>query len=183
MLKSIWPDCYRLVEELPCSFLPPALIVAQFSALILANAPDRRQKDKPPAFPDLPTFRRLVHGKDDECKEFLNALKDILNKGHAKRLIEAAQSIMLYCGSRERPFRLLPAQAAQLARSRSRVFLLFLSWLDSRLDEQGSWVGLDEEAHRRVLGLITALSWFGWYRKIALPASGPSATVCMNQEC
>ena len=72
---------------------------------------------------------------------------------------------MMYSRSGERPFRLLPAQAAQLARRSRRVFFLFLSWIKSRPDLEDPWVGLDEAAHRRVLGVITALSWFGWHEE------------------
>ena len=76
LLKSEWPDCHELVEELRHSFLSPALMVAQFSSLILADVTGG--EEKPPAFPDLRTFRRLVHRRVRECENFLDGLKTFL---------------------------------------------------------------------------------------------------------
>jgi hypothetical protein len=165
LLKSEWPDCHQLVEELPHAFLPPALMVAQFSSLILADAADTERSRKPPAFPDLRTFRRLVHRRVRECEDFLDRFKRFLDSRRGMEVIKAAGRIMLYDETGERPFRLLPAQGAQLARRSRRTFFLFLSWINSRPNLQDPWLGLDEAAHRRVLGVITALSWFGWYEE------------------
>jgi len=68
---------------------------------------------------------------------------------------------MMLDGCNKRQFRLLPAQGAQLAQHSRRVFFLFLAWITSRPDLEDPWLGLDEIAHRRLLGALTALSWFG----------------------
>jgi hypothetical protein len=40
LLKSVWPECHDLIliEDLPNSFLPPALMVSQFTALLMARS-------------------------------------------------------------------------------------------------------------------------------------------------
>lgn len=167
LLKSVWPKCHDLVEGLPYNFLPPAPIVVELATVILARTRTKEKRGAPP-MPDLAGFRRLVHGDNDEFKSFPQSFEVFISSDEPQKIISAAARILLLRRGEprdERTFRLLPAQAVQLANRSRRVFLLFLSWIDSRLEVGGDWLGLDEEAHRRLLGLVTAISWFSQYEE------------------
>lgn len=174
LLKSIVPKCHTLIDELPHTFLPPAQMVAQFITLLMARADQEAEKgnageentrgEKPPRFPDLPGFRRLVGNKNELYKDILDRVEEFIDSDTPARLIRSARHVLVLDDA-NRSFRLLPAHAAQLAQSNRRVFFLFLSWVDSRLDQQAPWLGLDEEAHRRLIGVITTLSWFAQYEE------------------
>lgn len=139
--------------------MPPARMVLLLSTLVLG-----REKDTPPAFPDVSRFRRLVQGRDERNLNFGDELKSFLSEGEAKQIVDAAYRLLVINGDTERQFRLFPLQAARIAQNDGHAFLLLLAWIRSRKKYNEPWCGLDEEQHRRLIGTMCVLSWFPYKR-------------------
>ena len=164
ILKSVMPECREGIEDLSRRFMLPARMVLLLSTLTLANLASRRHDSVPPAFPDVNRFRRLVQGADTAMPDFRERLRDLLITGNAKLIIEATYRLLVINPNMrsERPYRLLPLQAARIAQNHEHAFLLLLIWVQSRLSRHAgdAYLGLDEEEHRRIIGLICTLGWF-----------------------
>ena len=162
ILKSVMPECREGIENLSREFMPPPRMVLLLSTFVLAQSSDRTDDSSPPAFPDVTRFRRLVQGADPAMPEFRKALKAMLEDGTAKTIIDQAHRLLVIDSNRpdERPFRLLPLQAARIAQRNEHAFLLLLIWISSRTEEKLEWCGLDEAEHRRLVGLMCVLTWF-----------------------
>lgn len=118
-----------------------------------------------------------MNRSNDRYKDFPDRFKNFIFSHEHERLVNAARRILILDNENgQRSFRLLPAQGAQLAQRTRRVFFIFLSWVDSRLDQQAPWLGLDEEAHRRLIGVITAISWFKQYEEDCIALLWPHRT-------
>jgi hypothetical protein len=66
MLKSVCPEVQDIAERLGGRWMSPAKLVTMLSRLVLA-----RGAPEPPGEPDLARFRRLIHGQDEKCSDFL----------------------------------------------------------------------------------------------------------------
>ena len=150
--------------------MPPAKLVTLLSRLALS-----RGAAEPPGEPDLKRFRRLVHGQDEQCPDFMETIRDYLglNKdgeaiknpagklgGRARQLIDEAVRL-LGSGSWGLPAVSI-ANVAVGAKTNSSFFLL-LACLDSLTDATvpGETIAaLDEENQRLLVGAITTLAWF-----------------------
>ena len=156
ILKSVMPECREGIEELSRKFMPPPRMVLLLSTLTLAEHPSRREGDSPPAFPDVARFRRLVQGADPGVPKFRETLRNMLQCGDATAVVDAASRLLVINPDTpdERPFRLLPLQAARIAQNDEQAFLLLFMWIRSRPDLNDRWLGLDEAGHRRLVGLM-----------------------------
>lgn len=165
VLKSVMPECRGGIEDISRQFMPPARMVLLLSTLTLTNLAEQGGGTAPPAFPDINRFRRLVQGADTAAPDFRGRLQTFLTDGRAHRTIEAAHRLLVIdpLRSEERPWRLLPLQAARIAQNHEQAFLLLLVWVQSRLflNSEDKWLGLDEAGHRRLVGLMCVLGWFG----------------------
>ena len=162
ILKSVMPECREGIEELSRKFMPPSRMVLLLSTWTLAKLSSGKGEDSPPAFPDVNRFRRLVQGADPGVPNFRETLRTMLQGNEAKAVVEAAYRLLVIDPSRpdERPFRLLPLQAARIAQNDEQAFLLLFMWIRSRPMNGDPWLGLDEAEHRRLVGLMCVLSWF-----------------------
>jgi hypothetical protein len=162
ILKTIMPECRDGIEALSRNFMPPPRMVLLLSTLTLAVYSSAKDSHTPPAFPDVTRFRRLVQGLDPAYRTFRDDLRAMLQNGEAEAIVKAAYRLLVVDPNKpnERSFRLLPLQAARIAQNNEQAFLLLFSWINSRKDREEAWLGLDEEAHRRILGSMCALSWF-----------------------
>ena len=162
ILKSVMPECREGIEELSRKFMPPPRMVLLLSTLTLAKLSSRQGEDSAPAFPDVNRFRRLVHGADPGVRNFRETLRTMLQGDEAKGVVEAAYRLLVIDPNKpdERPFRLLPLQAARIAQNDEQAFLLLFMWIRSRPNQSDTWLGLDEAEHRRLVGLMCVLSWF-----------------------
>jgi hypothetical protein len=157
ILKSIWPDAQRFVEELSTRFMMPSRLVMLLSRLILARTDAGRERA--PAPPDVGRFRRLIHGRDSQCPDFCTRLKDSLAKGEVEKLFNTARQLLV--GTGEVQYLLPPILASDMARTTPpEAFFIFLVWLD-RMQQVGlNPLTISVRAHKRMLGALTALSWF-----------------------
>ena len=161
-LKSVWPECVKLVDSLSTKLMPPARLVQIVSRLVLTNLQrGQTPQREAPGIPDLGRFRRLIAGEDsdDPDRKFLRQLKLYIEGGRAKRLFDQAKKLLIMEKVDPNEFRLPPLLAAELAssKSQSHAFYLFLVWLDEQDAED---IELDEETHRRLIGTLTVLNWF-----------------------
>jgi len=159
ILKSIWPDAQRFVESLSTAFMTPSRLVMLLSRLILARTGTGRER--PPASPDVGRFRRLIHGRDPQCPDFHNCIKDSLMKGEAKALFNTARELLM--GTPENVHhRLPPVLPTELAHRSPEAFFLLLVWLDRMKQVGCDPIRLDTQEQQRLLGAITALGWFAY---------------------
>jgi len=156
--KSILRDTVDLVESAGQNFLQPSRLLSLATRVVQADlqregTSRRRQTD--PDVMSLPTkvrvkdFRRLLHERrtrfKDRLRRFITTLRD-------DNIFKRAQDILV--GKAE--FQLPAALAADLARRAPEIIFILVYRL-----HLGDDISNGSEDHRKVLGFITALSWFG----------------------
>lgn len=154
ILKSIWPDAGPFIEGMDVRLAQPSRIVILASRLVLAEQPDFQ--DKVPAAPDVTRFRRLIHGTEDECKRFREKLLRFFQKGEAASVFRGAQALLTHNGACDLP----PVLAADVAKHSPEVMFLLLRWLRKMQGEHLEASRLRGDTVRRIVGAVTALSWF-----------------------
>jgi hypothetical protein len=157
ILKSIWPDAQRFVENLSTAFMTPSRLVMLLSRLMLTRTDTGREK--PPAPPDVGRFRRLIHGRDSQCPDFRDRLKDSLLKAEAEALLRKARNLLVGRTGTVQD-QLPPVLAAELAHYSPESFFMLLVWLDRMTQVGRDPLSLDALEQKQLLGAITALGWF-----------------------
>lgn len=151
VLKAIWPEAPKVINRLANRLATPSRLVMLIARLVLA---EDAKGGNPPPTPDVRRFRRLVHGADAACPDFYRRLQGFVDRD-ASLLFDLAREL-LTSGN----YGLPPVLSADLARRSPDVMFLFLHWL-RRLQQTGHDPRqLDEGTRRRMLGVLTALSWF-----------------------
>lgn len=154
ILKSIWPDAEPFIQQMDVQLAAPSRLVSLASRLVLAGVDSFA--DKPPAAPDVTRFRRLIHGSDQACKTFQAKLLAFFARGTAVKVFHAARDLL----TNNKGYSLPPVLAADIARRSPDVMFLLLRWVQRMLEEGHEPAGLNLDATHRVLGAVTALSWF-----------------------
>ena len=156
ILKSIWPDAEGFIQEMDVRLASPSRIVNLASRLVLSDA--AAFQEVPPAPPTVARFRRLVHGVDRECRNFQNRLLAFFgnDKVNAKRVFQATRDLLINNNRCDLP----PTLAAEIARRSPNVLFLLLRWVQRMLEEGHDTKELNNAATLRLLGAVTALSWF-----------------------
>jgi len=160
LLKATWPDAQKLVERIKHTFMPPSRMVLLSARLMLARA--ERKSERPPGPLEVERFRRLIHGQDRQVRTFFQDLQNFWKSDAASQLFQIARDLLCDIPAKKGNYGLPPVLAAGISnRSNPEAFFLFLIWLD-RLREAGvdPRTKLDATAKRRLLGALTALSWF-----------------------
>jgi len=170
MLKSVCPDVQDIALQLGRRLMSPAKLVTLLSRLVLA-----RGAHEPPGEPNLARFRRLVHGHDDQCPDFLQTMREYLGldsngtgirtrdgraTGRAKRIIDVAVELL---GSGTWGLPAVSIANIAVASRSEHFFFLLIAWLDRRmlLNNAGRHgATLDEETRRLIAGAVSALGWF-----------------------
>ncbi|MFC5460169.1 GmrSD restriction endonuclease domain-containing protein [Massilia niabensis] len=162
LLKSAWVEAPAFVETLVHKPAGPARIAMLCIRLVLARqqrlGPVSSSTSKRFAFPaslSVDEFRRLMRGH--ESASFQDGLRRYI-KEEAAGTFEGAWQFL---ADSKNSFALPRVVAAELAQKAPDVFFLLLAWLD-RLTELGS--SADRQSaiqHRRTLGFLTAVAWFG----------------------
>lgn len=151
ILKATWPEAPAFIDRLSYRLAVPSRLVMLIARLVLA---EDAKDSNPPATPDVSRFRRLVHGADSACPDFYRRLRDFVDRD-ASLLLDLARELLT-----GNDHGLPPVLSANLARRSPDVMFLFLHWL-RRMQQAGHDPReLDERMRRRVLGVLTALSWF-----------------------
>jgi len=158
ILKSIWPDAQEIVESISAQTMASSRLVLLLSRLTVAR--NSLNKEKPPAPPDVGRFRRLIQGKDSECKDFLSQIQKYLKNGKAKKLFYTAKTLLTRGTKDGTNYRLPMVLYAKLARNSPEVFFIFLVWLDQLLQNEINPLKFEEVEVKKIIGAVTALSWF-----------------------
>lgn len=169
ILKSEWPDAPRFIEGLAHRLASPARTVVLAARLILARIQkDQGRIDRQPPVPDVTLFRRLLRGAEKASyPDFKKKLDSVLFQGTGTRAFDAVHRFLTMDEPSEsggqRDYRLHPYLAADLARGSGghEIMILLLRWADRLSEFNSDPNSLDEDTHRRTLGFITALAWFG----------------------
>lgn len=107
-------------------------------------------------------FRRLIHGRDRQLPHFLAELQRFWQNGAAGRLFQTARNLLGDIQDNHGNYGLPPVLAAGISnKSNHQAFYFLLVWLD-RLQTAGldPYATLNASEKRRLLGAVTALSWF-----------------------
>jgi hypothetical protein len=153
ILKSIWPEAPDLIEQrLKDKLVTPPRLVLLAARLVLAEGSPERA----PVTPDVARFRRLIHGMDHEQLGFKVKLQKFIDQDNRAALILKTAKRLLTEGE----WALSPVLAADIAHKAPDIMFLFLRWIDRMLASGQDPCTLDEKAKRRILGMLTALTWF-----------------------
>lgn len=151
ILKSIWPEAPDWIDKIQHKLVTPSRLVLLAARVILAeNALERA-----PTTPDVARFRRLIHGMDREQPDFKARLQGFIENGRATKILATARQLLTEGG-----WALPPILAADIAHNAQDIMFLFLCWVDRMLANEQNPCDLDEKAKRRILGMLTALTWF-----------------------
>lgn len=165
LIKSAWIEAPDAIAKLTHKLATPARTALLASRLVrarhqrLAQSNDNHDSRlRLIATPSVEDFRRLMHGQNKEHPDFPHDLKKFI-LGNGLQVFEAAHQFLT-----KGKFGLPPVLASELAQKSPDVFFLFLSWLDRLMfegteAEQDAVTG-DKPKARRVIGFLTALSWF-----------------------
>ena len=172
LFKSEWPGSTKIMEDISHKLATPAKTVVLAARLVLARrASHNTSLGKMPPDLNVPSFRRLLRGADNERPNFraqldralhdaesTSGIKSIFKKLHTLIAIDP-QSTTTDDGD----FRLHPFLASDLARGKDgqNLMLLLLRWVDRMLEAGIDPNAIDEVDRRRTLGFITAVSWLG----------------------
>lgn len=159
LIKAEWPDVAAWMQQLPNRPALPSRVAALCVRLVLArHSKHTSGQVSMPAVPGVDEFRRLL--RDDDFKE---RLKDFINE-EARSLFETAWDFLVLPANQSprhnEDFRLLPAQAVDIAQHSQDVFFLLLRWLDRLQISRIDVAQIDKKIWRRTLGFITAIAWF-----------------------
>ena len=158
MLKSVWTEAPQAIEKLTHKMLVPSLLVLFCARLVLARS--HSTEGKLPSAPSVGDFRRLMRGLDRNYKTYPDELKDFISGGASGTV----QGVALFEKTHEfltaGEFALPPVLAAELAQQAPEVFFLFLRWIDIMLQKGFDPSGIADIPRKKVLGFLTALSWF-----------------------
>lgn len=171
ILKSVWPEAQRLIDELSSRLMPPSRLVMLASRLILSS---NGHNDRPPPVLDVARFRRLVHGLDKNNETFLDQIRSYLKQGRLKDILADARWLLTVQPGQSAGFRLPPVLVADIARRAPDAFFLLLRWLDRMRDTNHQVKDIAPEEHKRLLGTITAISWFAQKSQYCIEALWPN---------
>jgi hypothetical protein len=160
ILKSIWPNAQELVESMSTTFMAPSRLVMFLSRLVLARASIEKEWPAiPPVPPDVGRFRRLILGKDPQCKDFRGRLEHLLINGEAAMLFGIARQLLV--GNPDNlEYRLPHFLASDLARRSQEAFFLLIFWIDRMVESGSLLLPLPPRTQKRLLGTVTAIAWF-----------------------
>jgi hypothetical protein len=163
--KSIFPNTIDLVEQAGANFMLPSRLVSLATRIVQADIQrdrqhrDRKAKTDGIAMPQktrVKEFRRLIYSTRSGFKERLRSFISSLSLA-ANNVFKKALDIL--CGTES--FQLPPALAVDIARHSPEILFVLIYRL--RLKDE---IPIGSEEHRRVLGFLTALSWFGRGEKL-----------------
>lgn len=153
ILKSSWVDAPQFVETLAAKLAHPPRLVVLATRLVMAQEQEA-EASRPPASPSVAQFRKLVH--DQESRKRLTTFVE----GHATQVFDDARTILTDTQLAGGDYALPPVLAFELAHKTPDVLFLLLYWI-LRMQEAGKApTQIKAEQRRRLLGFLTALSWF-----------------------
>ena len=132
----------------------PSRLVTLASRLVLAE--EKGYRNHPPAHAGRGTLPSAHSSRRSRCRSFRAKLVKFFTEKRAERNLRAARDLLTKNTFCEFP----PVLAADMARRSPDTLFLLLRWID-RMHENGDDPGaMNEAATLRVLGAVTALSWF-----------------------
>lgn len=154
ILKSNWIDAPKFIENLSKYFTHPPRLVVLATRLVLGQG-QNASETRPPATPDVSQFRRLVHGQDG----FRDRLTAFVQES-GKKVFEDAAKILTDVGLPGGEYALPPVLAFELAHKTPDVVFLLLAWIMRMHIANGEPTQIGANQRRKLLGFLTALSWF-----------------------
>ena len=149
ILKSAWPEAPQWIEKIHYQLMTPPRLVLLATRLVQASIGREQQGGMPPS-PTVNGFRRIIHEE-----KFRDSMKDFLTKSErGASVIHTAKKLL-----EEKPHGLPPVLSAGIARDNPDVMLLLLRWIDL-MNFRDPFVCLDLAERQRLVGMITAISWF-----------------------
>ncbi len=168
LLKSTFPKVTELVENQEQRLVPPSRYVWLASRLLLAKqASDKVQHSEKesgvefPSFPNVARFRSLIKEEDKNYKNFRENLMDLIKSKEGQRIFQRAYGLLTE-NDTENDYGLPPVLAVNIARSSPDLLflLLFLLWKKRDVD-------FDDDKRKKLIGTITAITFFGDQKKCA----------------
>ncbi len=162
ILKSIWPDAEDFIQKMEVRLALPSRIVVLASRLVLSDV----AASEPPAPLSIARFRRLIGGHG-EMSDFRSKLLSFF-ENEATDVFAESRDLLT------KNNRLPLSLAADIAHRSPNVMFLLLRWVQRMLKAGFDPRELDSKKTLRLLGAITALSWFSKDDKRCLGALWPA---------
>jgi hypothetical protein len=169
LIKVEWPEVAEWMQNLPNRPALPSRVAALCIRLVLArhNKTQEINKVNIPTMPNISEFRRLMEGSNQNLPDFKIHLKNFIDRDASDLFNLTWEFVTLPSkfgdndGSKNvRDFRLLSAQAVDLAQNSPDIFLMLLRWIDRLTNAGIDTKTIDERIHRRSLGFLTSIAWF-----------------------
>ena len=173
MIKAHWPELEKPISNLAYRGRLPEARLATLAArvpLMMARStgPDQRRRSITTAV-SISDFRRLAH--DMSRKEQRGKLLDFFDGGDLN-LATVLSRLESWLKLDRNGLGLPPVLQTSIARSSRDVYALLL-WIAARSIQEGTKEGADPhrtDLRKSVLGLATALHWFGEDKRLAVDA-------------
>lgn len=161
ILKSAWVDAPRFVEGLSARLTHPPRLVALATRLVLAQVQQMQEPttSRPPASPDVAQFRRLIYGQDKMREDFKARLTNFV-QGPGKAVFEDARALLTDPSLPGKDHVLPPVLGFEIAYKTPDVAFLLLNWVWRMRQAGHDPRAIKPDQHHRLLGFLTALSWF-----------------------
>ena len=172
MVKARWPELEDPIKRLAARRLPEARLVtlaARVPLVMMADPADSQHRRKITTAVSVSEFRRLAH--DEARKEQSERVLSFF-KGGSPNLTTVLERVEEWLELGDDGVGLPPVLRTSIARNSRDVYALLL-WLAARsLQEsaRGDTENSDTSLRKRILGLATALHWFGEDQRRAVDA-------------
>lgn len=181
-LKSVWKDAPKAIGRLQNPLASPARIALFCSRMVMARADAVRtslNKNSQGAFTpalEVSQFRRYIKGYNKDVPDFQSKLEDFIEK-EGIRILQDAYDVLT-----QGTYALPSVLAAEIAQESPDVFFLLLRWLDRMRAINQEPTKLHESIRRRVIGFVTALSWFAKDKRKAVAEVWSYLQGCQDED-
>lgn len=174
ILKSSWPDITQYTEDVDYALTTPARQMLLIARLVQSRQQTKNDSHRPPPMLDVRGFRRLIHTNIIGKLGFSEHMRQFMEE-RGMKIFKVAIELL-----RDGEYGLPPFLISDLAQGAKglHVMLILLRWIDRMLEAEVQPSSLDDHTKRKLLGALTAWSWFSEDAGKCLDAIWPDLQTC-----
>nr|WP_281719628.1 DUF262 domain-containing protein [Nitrosomonas nitrosa] len=181
LLKSSWIKAPKAIENLRHRLATPARIVLLCSRLVLVRANEERVTSPSTVgllapTPEVSQFRRYMSGFSKDVPDFQSRLERFIQEDGIG-VFQDAYDVLT-----DGMYALPPVLASEIAQDSPDVFFLLLHWVCRMRANKLNPAHLPESVRRRMIGFLTALSWFAKDKRRAVAVVWKDLQKCRYED-